>query len=94
MARDTAVTAKTKSDSPSTTRRETMKRSGSLEHSGLFRKKPARQQIVISPGGRRASREPVTEAQRAALARRRRVEAFQEEAELAQVAGEVWDESP
>jgi hypothetical protein len=69
-----------------------MKRNGYVDHSGLFRQRPARQQIVINPGGRRAPQEPVSEGQRAALERRRRVEAVQEEAELAQITGEVWDE--
>ncbi|WP_295543346.1 hypothetical protein [uncultured Thiohalocapsa sp.] len=68
-------------------------RPGCDNHGGLFRKQAGRRQIVINPVGRRTPREPVTEAQRAALARRRRLERHMEETELAQVTAEVWDES-
>lgn len=73
-------------------RREKTKRRRNLDHSGLFRKKPGQnQQIVINPRGRSAPPDPLTPEQRASLERRRRVEEQQEEAELAQATGEVWD---
>ena len=75
-------------------RREKSKRSRNLDHSGLFRRKPGQtQQIVINPRGRSAPPDPLTPEQRASLERRRRVERQQEEADLAQATGEVWDES-
>ena len=75
-------------------RREKTKRRRNLDHNGLFRKKPGqKQQIVINPRGRSAPPEPITAEQRASLERRRRVERQQEEADLAQATGEVWDES-
>jgi hypothetical protein len=80
------VTAKT-----TATRREKVREGGYGDHSGLFRRKRHRQQsIVINPRGR-ASPEPVTAQQRAALERRRRLEAHREDAELAETTGEVWD---
>ena len=73
-------------------RRDKVRQGGYADHSGLFRKKPRRQQsITINPGGR-SSPEPVTDQQRAALERRRRVEQHMEDAELAEVTGEVWDD--
>jgi hypothetical protein len=92
MAQNTAVSVD-KCEDARTPRRAKMKQSGYLDHSGLFRKKPGRREIIINPGGRSAPRTPVTEEQRSALERRRRLERQQEEAELAQVIGEVWDKS-
>ena len=73
-------------------RRDKVRQGGYADHTGLFRKKPARRRsITINPGGR-PSPEPVTDQQQAALERRRRLEAHIEDAELAEVTGEVWDD--
>jgi hypothetical protein len=61
------------------------------DHSGLYRKKPRRQRSIMINPGSRSSREPMTAQQRAAFERRRRVEQHMEDAELAEVTGEVWD---
>ncbi len=93
MAQNTAVSMETTKDGGATAGGEKHARPGCDNHGGLFRKQAGRRQIVINPVGRRTPREPVTEAQRAALARRRRLERHMEETELAQVTAEVWDES-
>jgi hypothetical protein len=75
-------------------RRENVRRGGYADYSELFRSKPRRPpSITINPGGRSGPREPVTAEQRAALKRRRRVEQYAEDANLADAMAEVWDES-
>jgi hypothetical protein len=74
-------------------RREKLRQGGYADHSGLFRKKPGRRRSITINPGRRPSPEPVTAGQRAALERRRRVEQYAEDADLAEATGEVWDES-
>jgi hypothetical protein len=81
------VTAKT-----TAARREKAREDSSLEHGGLFRKKPPRQRSITINPGKRSSREPMTVQQRAVFERRRRVEQHMEDVELAEVTCEVWDE--
>jgi len=83
------VTAKT-----TETRRNKMRQGGHSNNTDGYRKKPQRQRSITINLGRRSSQEPVTPQQRAALEHRRRVEQHMEDAELAQVLGEVWDGLP